>query len=115
MKEFKFKVALMEEHFNDNYIESSKYPKASFVGKLENFNMNTISETSKKFNLIGKISLRNKIKEIETVAYVKQVKDGIELKTKFNVSTDDFNIDIPAIISTKLNKKVAIDCNFLFK
>src|SRR6187549_3993369 len=36
MKGFRFKIALMEEHFNENYIESDKYPKATFKGKIEN-------------------------------------------------------------------------------
>src|SRR6478672_4504093 len=37
MKSFRFKLALMEEHFNENYVESDTYPKATFKGKIENF------------------------------------------------------------------------------
>src|SRR5688572_15543260 len=40
MKGFRFKVALMEEHFNENYIESDKFPKATFRGKIEGFDLN---------------------------------------------------------------------------
>ena len=43
MKGFRFKVALMEEHFNENYIESSKYPKATFKGKIQDFDYSEVS------------------------------------------------------------------------
>ena len=43
MKGFQFKVALMEEHFNENYIESDQYPKAKFKGKIEGFDLQILS------------------------------------------------------------------------
>ena len=50
VKAFRFKVPLMEEHFNENYMESSKFPKATFKGKIVNFDSSKI--TSKKQILI---------------------------------------------------------------
>ena len=41
IKGFRFKIALMEEHFNENYIESDRYPKATFKGKIDDFKMLT--------------------------------------------------------------------------
>ena len=48
IKSFHFKVALMEEHFNENYMDSDKFPKATFKGKLEGFNMSDLSSTAKE-------------------------------------------------------------------
>ena len=48
MKGFRFKVALMEEHFNENYVESSKYPKATFKGKIDNFDESKLTTTAKE-------------------------------------------------------------------
>lgn len=55
MKAFRFKIALMEEHFNENYVESDEYPKAIFDGKLGNLNLHN---KSKKIKTIATISKR---------------------------------------------------------
>lgn len=115
MKGFRFKVALMEEHFNENYIESSKYPKATFKGKIENFNISKINTTSTDYTIKGKLELHGKSKDITSVAKIKKIGTDIEVKTVFNVNVSDFEIDIPSVVSKKVSKKVIIDCNFLLK
>lgn len=116
VKGFRFKVALMEEHFNENYIESSKYPKATFKGKLENFDLKKISSSYSDYVIKGKLELHGKSKDIVAKAKVKKTNnDDIELLTEFIVNTDDFDINIPSVVSKKLSKKVAIKCDFLLK
>lgn len=115
MKGFRFKVALMEEHFNENYMESSKYPKATFKGKLENFDVPKLTATTKEFTLKGKLELHGKSKDIVTIAKVKKIGTDIEVKTNFPVNISDFDIEIPSVVSKKVAKKVTIDCNFLLK
>lgn len=115
MKGFRFKVALMEEHFNENYIESSKFPKATFKGKIENFNISDLGNSTKEYTLKGKLELHGKTKDITSTAKIKKNGSDIELKTAFNVNTDDFAIEIPSVVSKKVSKKVLVDCNFLLK
>lgn len=115
MKGFRFKVALMEEHFNENYVESSKYPKATFKGKIEGFDSNKLTTTSKDFTIKGKLELHGKTKEITTTGKIKKIGSDIEIKTSFFVNTDDFGIEIPSVASKKVTKKVLLDCNFLLK
>lgn len=55
VKGFRFKVALMEEHFNENYIESDQYPKAVFKGKIEGFDVNSLTVDFKIFTINGKL------------------------------------------------------------
>ena len=64
MKGFRFKVALMEEHFNENYMESDQYPKAIFKGKIEAFDLNNLSANPKDFIIKGKLELHGKSKDI---------------------------------------------------
>jgi hypothetical protein len=113
MKGFRFKVALMEEHFNENYIESSKYPKATFKGKIENFDSSKLNTTSKNYTITGKLELHGKSKDITTIAKIKKIGTDIEVKTTFSVNISDFDIEIPSVVSKKISKKVTIDCNFL--
>ena len=113
MKGFRFKIALMEEHFNENYIESSKFPKATFKGKIENFDVSKITTTSKDYTIKGKLELHGKSKDITTIAKIKKIETDIEVKTNFSVNISDFDIEIPSVVSKKVAKKVTIDCNFL--
>lgn len=115
MKGFRFKVALMEEHFNENYVESSKFPKATFKGKIENFDVSKVSTTSKDYTIKGKLELHGKSKDVTSIAKIKKVGADIEVKTNFAVNISDFDIEIPSVVSKKIAKKVTVDCNFLLK
>jgi hypothetical protein len=112
MKGFHFKVALMEEHFNENYIESTKYPKGIFKGKIVNFNVTDLSESPKKFTINGTLEVHGKQKEISSIAYIKNNAGKIEIQNTFSVNTDDFDIKIPSIISKKVAKQVNVECLF---
>lgn len=115
MKGFRFKVALMEEHFNENYIESSKFPKATFKGKIDAFDVSKISTSAKDYTINGKLELHGKTKDISTVAKIRKIGSDIEILTNFPVNVSDFDIEIPSVVSKKVSKKVTIDCNFLLK
>ena len=115
VKGFRFKIALMEEHFNENYIESDKYPKATFKGKLSDFDASALDTSPKKFKLNGTLELHGKSKEINIVAIISKKGNGIEISTDFDVNPDDFNIQIPKIVRQKVAKTVNIKTMFLLK
>lgn len=115
MKGFRFKVALMEEHFNENYVESDKFPKATFKGKIENFDLSKITTTTNNYTIKGKLELHGKLKDIVITAKIKKGKDGIEIVSDFNVNTDDFDIEIPSVVSKKVTKKVNVQFEFVLK
>ena len=115
MKGFRFKIALMEEHFNENYVESDTYPKATFKGKIENFDISKIGATLKEFTIKGKLEMHGKSKEISIVAKIKKIESGLEIDSNFFVNTDDFDIDIPSVVSKKVSKKVNVTLDFVLK
>jgi len=115
VKSFRFKIALMEEHFNENYIESDKYPKATFKGKIEGFDYSKITAEAKDFRINGKLELHGKSKDISIIAKIKRGKDGLEILSSFSVNSDDFDIEIPSIVSKKVSKKVNITIDFILK
>jgi len=96
MRSFMFKKALMQEHFNNSYIESFKYPKAIFRGFILNFKevTNQVSEVEVK----GVLSLHGKDKEISLWAKIEILKDQINLSGDFVVRVADFDIKIPIIV-----------------
>ncbi len=115
MKGFRFKIALMEEHFNENYVESDTYPKATFKGKIENFDISKIGATLKEFTIKGKLEMHGKSKEISIIAKIKKTESGLEIDSNFFVNTDDFDIDIPSVVSKKVAKKVNVTLDFVLK
>lgn len=115
MKGFRFKIALMEEHFNENYVESDKYPKATFKGNIEKFNLSILDKTAKDFIIKGKLELHGKSKDVNIPAKIKKTEKGIEIKANFSVNADDFAIEIPSVVSKKVSKKVNVHLDFILK
>ena len=115
IKGFRFKVALMEEHFNENYMESDSYPKATFKGKIDNFDIAKLTETAKVYTIKGKMEMHGKTKDITITASIKKSNDGIEIDADFSLNTDDYGIEIPSIVSKKVSKKVSIKLDATLK
>lgn len=112
---FRFKVALMEEHFNENYMESDKYPKAIFKGKIQGFNWDGIGTSPKELKMKGTLEVHGKSKEITISVFLRKVDGGLEIISDFNVGIKDFNIEIPKVISMKVAETVNIKTFFLVK
>jgi hypothetical protein len=112
MKGFEFEKALMQEHFNENYVESDKYPKAILKAVIENSNtilLTTDKTYSVKVN--GTLTMHGITKPISTTATIK-IKDGIASATAtLPVLLADYNIKIPAVVTENINKKIDISIN----
>jgi hypothetical protein len=115
MKGFRFKIALMEEHFNENYVESDKYPKATFSGKIQNFDFSKVTATEKEYTIKGKISIHGKTKNIEIKSTINKADKGLNLKSNFVLNPNDFDIEIPSIVSNKVAKTVDVSLDFELK
>lgn len=114
MKGFRFKMALMEEHFNENYVESSKYPKAAFKGTIKDLDISSLSD-KKKYMIVGTLNLHGVDKKLEAPATV-GLKDGmIVLSAKFVLLPEEFNIKIPSIVRNKIADKVDVSAVFNLK
>lgn len=98
----------MEEHFNENYIESDKYPKSTFKGKIENFDYSKLTSDAKSFTVKGKLELHGKSKDITITASIKKTANGVSIVSNFTVNTDDFDIKIPSVVSKKVSRKVNV-------
>jgi hypothetical protein len=113
IKDFHFKIPLMEKHFNENYMESHHYPKATFKGTIDGFNINIIGNSPKEFKLKGTLKLHGKSKNISTIAILKKSNNELEITTDFNINSKEFNIKIPEILSMKVAETVHIKTAFL--
>lgn len=106
MRSFMFKKTLMREHFNENYVESYKYPKATFSGEIKNFD--ELNEEQTETEIIGILTVHGEEKEISTKVIVNISESEIMLTGEFKVDVADFNIKIPAIVANNIAKTIKV-------
>lgn len=111
MKGFRFRNALMEEHFNENYMESDTYPKAVFKGTIQDFSKDGLTEGA-SFTVNGTLTLHGKSKEVETTITVKTLDKALALQATFSVAPGDFDIEIPSVVSEKISDEILITADF---
>lgn len=110
VKGFRFKNALMEEHFNENYAESDTFPKARFKGKIEGFDFEKLETT---YNLTGELSFHGKTKTLDNISIsVSILGDKILLQGSFLTKASDFDIDIPKIVRNKITDDISVTFQF---
>lgn len=107
VKGFRFKNALMEEHFNENYMESDRFPKASFSGAIIGFNQNNLS-TEKEYKAKGRLTIHGETREIEIPIILFKEGGIITMKTKFNAVPEDFGIKVPGVVKGKISESINI-------
>ena len=112
VKAFHFEIALMQEHFNENYMDSSRYPKATFSGNIQNFSFEELSDYQKEHKIHGVLTIRGIEKKITISCLLKKIKNGLSLKTNFNVFASDFEIKIPKVVRNKISQEINITAEY---
>jgi|SRR5579871_865621 len=114
LKGFIFPKELMQEHFNENYVESDKYPKANFIGSYTG-DVAADKDGSYKVTIKGALTLHNVTKNIEAPATLEMRSEKLIGDATFTLKPEDFNISIPSLIRDKIAKEVTvhvkIDCS----
>ena len=110
VKSFRFKNALMEEHFNENYAESGQFPKATFKGNVSGLDLNS-DRTS--YTISGKLTFHGITKALEDISLKISKSDGkIIITGEFVSKASDYNIEIPKIVSNKIAQDVVVSFEF---
>ncbi len=112
MKSFEFEKALMQEHFNENYVESDKYPNAAFVGTVVNAkSISTDKEGVYEAQVTGKLTIHGVTKPVQ-VKGTFEIKQGKLLgKATFTLTVSDFGITIPGNVINNIAKTVEVTVN----
>jgi polyisoprenoid-binding protein YceI len=112
VKSFHFEKALMEEHFNENYMESTKFPKATFQGKITNASaINFSKDGSYQATVEGDLTMHG-IKQKQTATGTITVSKGkISAVSTFTVKLADYKIEIPSVVAEKISETIEIKVN----
>jgi len=113
IKEYEFAKSLMKEHFNEKYMETEKYPKSTFQGKVTGYDPNAtgLQEVTSK----GKLTIHGETKEVDIPGTIEKQGDKLIMKAKFIVKLEDYKIAIPQLLWQNIAEQVEVTVDFTFK
>lgn len=116
IKSFKFEKALMQEHFNENYMESDKYPKAEFRGRIANPGaVSFTKDGTYNVTAAGKLTIHGVTRDISVPGTITVKGSEVTINSKFKVRTAEYGIKIPALVEGKVAKEIAITVNTILQ
>ena len=112
IKSFRFEKSLMQEHFNENYMESDKYPKAEFKGKLVNPSAVNYTKDG-KYNVAGtgQLTIHGVTRTVTMPAVVTVEGKNVTVTSTFKVKPADFGIKIPSVVAGKIAQEIEVTVN----
>ena len=111
INQFRFPNRLMEEHFNENYLESEKFPAATFKGKIAE-KIDFTKEGTYDVTAKGVMMIHGVSKEKVLTGKLTVGKDNISIDTNFEIALVDYKIDVPKLVWEKIAEKIAVKNSF---
>jgi polyisoprenoid-binding protein YceI len=109
IKSFHFEKALMEEHFNENYMESDKFPKSTFRGRITNLSSVDFTKPGKyDVTVEGDLNMHDVTNKISVKGTIEVVQGGVAASSKFNIIPEDYKISIPGIVRDNIAKTLEV-------
>ncbi|WP_027388007.1 YceI family protein [Chryseobacterium gregarium] len=113
VKNFHFKTKLMEEHFNESYAETGKYPKTTFTGKIVNFDKTKLSASPQKYTVQGTLNFHGVDKAVTSVAAIYSKDGKIYMQGNFVAKAADYKVTIPKMVMKKVAESVNVQYNYV--
>lgn len=115
VKNFHFKKTLMEEHFNENYMESDKFPKSTFKGTITDISkVNFTKDGNYPVTVSGDLSMHGITKKVSSDGKISISGGKITGTSVFTVALADYNISIPKVVENNISKTIEITVNCLY-
>ncbi len=108
IKSFSFEKALMQEHFNENYMESDQYPKAIFTGAITDNKVNWSIDGAYQVEVTGKLEMHGTTQDISVPATITITEGMISTSSTFIIRPEDYQIDIPKVVRQNIAEEVSI-------
>jgi polyisoprenoid-binding protein YceI len=112
---FLFKKALMQEHFNENYMESDKYPKATFKGAITDMGkINFKKEGVYNVTVTGDLNMHNVTNKVTIPAVIQVKGNTISANAVFKIKLEEYKISVPKVVENNISKAIElkVDCNY---
>ena len=115
VKSFKFEQALMEEHFNENYMESTTFPKSDFKGKITNLSdINFKKDGIYKTKVEGAMTIHGVTKTIQADGSLEVKGSTVKISTQIPIVPEDYKVEIPSIVRDKIAKSITVNVDMSY-
>lgn len=111
---FKFPIALMQEHFNENYVESDKFPKATLRGTLANYKEVTNGNKA-DYTFNGTLEMHGVTQKVSFPVTLQSKKNGTGIYATFIIKPEDYKIEIPGVVRNKIAKTIEVKVDGLLQ
>lgn len=112
-KDFQFEKKLMQVHFNEKYMESEKYPRSTFQGKIVGYD--AADRQLQQVKAQGKLTIHGVTREIDIPGTLHIEGNTVNVKSKFKVKLEDYNIKVPQIVWQNIAQEVEVTVEFLYR
>lgn len=110
IKGFQFVKALMQDHFNENYMESQKFPKGLFKGVVTNLkDINLQKDGEYTVNVKGELTLHGVTKPFSPVGHISIKGGAITATSNFDIVVEDYDIEVPKVVRDNIAKTVKVN------
>ena len=113
IKEYEFVKSLMKEHFNEKYMDTEKFPKSTFQGRVTGYDPNATG--AQTVSSKGKLTIHGQTQEVEIPGTIEKQGDKLIMKSKFIVKLEDYKIAIPQLLWQNIAEQVEVTVDFTFK
>jgi hypothetical protein len=113
IKDFLFDNRLMREHFNEKYMETHKYPKASFKGAVKGYDSR--KSGTQPVMVTGKLTIHGATRDVNEPGTMEIVNGRLVSKSKFKVKLADYNISVPQIVWQNIAEEIEVKVEFTYK
>jgi polyisoprenoid-binding protein YceI len=113
ISEFQFAKSLMKEHFNEKYLESDRYPRATFQGKVEGFDPGSSGE--QQVTTTGKLTIHGVTNEVSIPGTITGGENKLTLRSRFVIRLADYKIAIPQLLWQNIAEQVEVTINYVMK
>ncbi len=111
--EFKFEKSLMQEHFNEKYMETERYPKSTFAGKIIGYDATVTSE--QHVTAKGKLLIHGVVREVEIPGTIIRQGEKLTMKSSFTVKLEDYKIKIPQLLWQNIAEQIDVTITLTYK
>jgi polyisoprenoid-binding protein YceI len=112
MNQFQFQKSLMQEHFNENYLETEKFPKATFLGKMS---VAELDDGKNTVTITGEMSMHGVKKAMTVTGLMTKIGTRIQAHAEFTLLLKDYNIKIPKAVFYNIAEEIAITVDFMYE
>jgi len=109
---FKFDKALMQDHFNENFMETTKFPKATFQGVITDpSKVNFSKDGDYDIDVAGDLTMHGITNKVTIPAHIHIADKKIAGESRFDVKLADYKIKVPEIVTQQVSDKVSVSVN----